>query len=238
MIQLAYGGNMLYEPSEIHNSAREERRRKVNRDNRIRTAAMYAKQELTPISCVFTMFERNNAYHVKVLTKRVAACTDNEFTPTEDVKSINHQYLHKLLNALNALNFNISFICTASKIGSKNNNSVEENLTHMMALKFSDDARCLINNIQESSSYLLYPNADRYTFNRAIVDVLKTSINVLELWHHKINKLEIEISDKFLSAINSSINNANIIIDCINNNIVTLDKLQNSLAVNTFENNI
>lgn len=251
---------MQYEPYKVYDSQREQRRRANNRNNQKMSNSIKSRQELTEISSTLAVYTINGKTKLKEFVKKAAPCSDGEFVVSEELKSINHQYLYKLLNALNALNFNIRFINCASKFGKfvklSNNSLIQidlDYLKHSDLSSFKIDPNCFKNNIQDTEEIIIpteylvtslpeeeFEKLSKKHFRQGLISAIEHSIRILKYWYNKIINLQIPISQNFDASITRSINNAQILIEQINNETINLEPFRKSLnitKINVEENN-
>lgn len=247
---------MSSEVYHICDSLKEYKRKAAQRRNRERASSLCSRQKPVPISCILKIYEKDGEIKLEKSIKQAAPCNDCAFISTDEVRSVNHQHLYKLINALSSLNFNIYFIEAASKINTRikthDENIVYIDLDYLKNLKFNDDSKCLINNVQET---LCFPIATQLTnsslskeqlnqsskraFNENIISALQNSIDITLFWHKKITGLQIPISENFESVINRSINKAFSWIKAIDAEAINLEDFRKSFSShkNTYTNN-
>lgn len=230
-----------------YNSLRELKRKRAERTNRDRTVLISSQLELVDLAAVFDVYAQDGKYRIQKITKKAAPIAGCQFLGNEEVKNLNHQYLYKLLNALNALVFNLRFVTLASKTGSaiklEDGSIVNIDLDYMTNIKFKTDKLCLLHNthktmrsrIKTDGPAFYNVNSDDTSYidplPLEIMSTLENSINILDYWHKKALNLQLPISDGFESRITKSISTANQYIELISSKKINFENFRH--AINT-----
>ncbi len=237
-----------------YNTIREQKRKRAERINRNISTSISSQLELVDLATIFEIYKQDGKYKMQKVTKKAAPVAGCQFLDSDPIKSINHQYLYKLLNALNALVFNLRFLTLASKINStitaEDGSLVNVDFDYIKSIKFKTDKLCLLHNsyttlrstikTDHSSFYSNNPTDQFYKdiFSAEIVSTLEDSIKILQYWYKKVLNLQLPISETFESRITKSISTANKYIELISSKKFNFENFRNTINAINLEHSL